>query len=96
MCQEAESRFSESSGSIVVSRPRDVVVANGQLLINKEGKQFAFLGIFSGEPIQQHHPIELDDMTIIRKSGYNVGVVWYGHLVKDIVSQGIHYQATTA
>lgn len=84
--------FPGSSGSIVVSKPRDTAIVNGQMMLAKE-KQFAFLGIYSGEPIQEHHPIELDDVTIIRKSGFNVGTVWYGHLVEEIIARGIPYNA---
>lgn len=80
--------FPGSSGSIVISKPTDVVVENGQVFHSKE-KQFAFLGIFSGEPYQAHSPIELDDLTIIRKTGFNVGIVWYGHLVDEILTSGV-------
>jgi hypothetical protein len=29
--------------------------------------------------------------TIIRKEGFNVGIVWYGHLVEEILSLGVPY-----
>lgn len=80
--------FPGSSGSIVISKPSDVVVENGQIFHSKE-KQFAFLGVFSGEPYQSHNPIEFDDLTIIRKSGFNVGIVWYGYLVDEILTAGV-------
>lgn len=80
--------FPGSSGSIVISKPTDVVVENGKFFHAKE-KQFAFLGIFSGEPYQTHNPIEFDDLTIIRKTGFNVGIVWYGHLVDEILASGV-------
>jgi len=86
--------FPGSSGSIVVSKPRDIAIEGGQLFCAKE-KQFAFLGIFSGEPFQEHHPIEMDDIIIIRKSGFNVGIVWYGNLVEEIVNNGIQYTLPT-
>lgn len=76
--------FPGSSGSIVISKPTNMVVENGKILHHPE-KQFAFLGIYSGEPFQQHQPIEFDDVTIIRKSGFNVGIVWYAGLVEDII-----------
>lgn len=76
--------FPGSSGSVVISEPTNIVVDNGAVFHNPE-KQFAFLGVFSGEPFQQSAPIELDDMTIIRKSGFNVGIVWYGQLIEDII-----------
>lgn len=85
--------FPGSSGSIVISKPTDVVVENGQVFHSKE-KQFAFLGIYSGEPYQEHSPIELDDLTIIRKTGFNVGIVWYGHLVEEILASGVSLGTT--
>ena len=80
--------FPGSSGSIVISEPTNITVDNGSIFHNPE-KQFAFLGVYSGEPFQQSQPIELDDMTIIRKSGFNVGIVWYAQLIEDIISSGV-------
>jgi hypothetical protein len=82
--------FPGSSGSIVVSKPRDIVVVDGQPLFSKE-KQFAFLGIYSGEPVMHQTPIELDDLIITQKSGFNLGIVWYGRLVQDIIENGVPY-----
>lgn len=84
--------FPGSSGSIVVSKPKDVNmgVEEDDLWFSTE-KDFAFLGIFSGEPLQEHTPIELDDITIIRKSGFNVGVVWYADLVEATVKSGVPF-----
>jgi len=82
--------FPGSSGSIVITKPiNTIATANGQVLYSPEGKQFAFLGIFSGEPFVEKIPIELDDMTIIRKDSFNVGVVWYGYLVAEIARGGV-------
>jgi Trypsin-like peptidase domain len=86
--------FPGSSGSIVITKPRDLVVAGGQVMYAKE-KQFAFLGVYSGEPIQQSSPIELDDVTITRKQGFNLGIVWYGDLVKAATTGGIRYGEVT-
>jgi hypothetical protein len=80
--------FPGSSGSIVISKPRDLAIVDGHLMMAKE-KQFAFLGIFSGEPLVQHDPLEFEDMTIIRRSGFNVGVVWYGYLVNEVIAGGV-------
>ncbi len=80
--------FPGSSGSIVISKPTNLLMENGNLFHNTV-KQFAFLGVYSGKPYQQHHPIELEDITIIRKSGFDVGIVWYSHLVEDIIKNGI-------
>ena len=81
--------FPGSSGSIVISRPIDFVLRDGQIYQPAGGaKKFLFLGIFSGEPFRELRPIETDSFTIISKEGYNVGVVWYYHLVPTIISQG--------
>ena len=72
----------------MLTKPTNLLVENGNLFHNTE-KQFAFLGIYSGEPYQQHNPIKFDDITITRKSGFNVGIVWYGHIVEDIIKNGI-------
>ena len=82
--------FPGSSGSIVVSKPTDTVVEDGKLFHSKE-KQFAFLGVFSGEPLEYEEPVELDDIVIIRKFGYNVGVVWYSDLIEEIVRSGVQF-----
>jgi len=82
--------FPGSSGSIVLSKPTDIVVHDKTVFSSKE-KQYAFLGIFSGEPFIQESPFEFDDITIIKKSGFNLGVVWYGHLIEEIIDNGIKY-----
>lgn len=81
--------FPGSSGSIVISKPIDVVVENNQIYASKE-KQFAFLGVFSGEPYQHHQPLEFDDLTLIRKLGFNLGIVWYASLVEEIIHHGVN------
>jgi len=79
--------FPGSSGSIVISKPKDLVVENGQVLTAKE-KQFGFLGIFSGEPFKELQTVETDDMMIKVKAGFNVGIVWYGELIEEIIHNG--------
>jgi len=79
--------FPGSSGSLVISRPINQIMEGGKIFTSKE-KQFAFLGVYSGEPFRQSTPLEFDDMTIIRKEGFNVGIVWYSHLVVEIVKNG--------
>ena len=76
--------FPGSSGSIVISRPTNIVFDKGNLY-KSENKEFAFLGIFSGEPIRTSNPVELGDITITKQSGYNLGIVWYGWLIEDII-----------
>ena len=80
--------FPGSSGSVVLSKPTDIVVKDGQLMHSRE-KQFAFLGIYSGEPILEENPVEIGDLTIVRKSGFDLGTVWYAELVEDILDSGV-------
>lgn len=80
--------FPGSSGSIVVSKPQQIAIVDGKLMCAKE-KQFAFLGIYSGEPFLQENPIEFDDITLIRKKGFDLGIVWYGNLVNEIIENGV-------
>lgn len=79
--------FPGSSGSLVISKPINQIITKGHIYTAKE-KQFAFLGVFSGEPFIQGNPVEFDDFTIIRKDGFNLGVVWYSYLVPEIISNG--------
>jgi len=81
--------FPGSSGSIVLTKPINYIVVDGKPLYAQD-KQFAFLGVYSGEPFRQQVPIDLDDITILRKDSFNVGIVWYGQLVVDIVRKGLN------
>lgn len=81
--------FPGSSGSLVISRPINQLFSKGHIYTAQE-KQFAFLGVYSGEPFLQGTPIEFDDFTIIRKDGFNLGVVWYSYLIPEIINDGIN------
>ena len=80
--------FPGSSGSVVLSKPTYSIVTDGPIAGSKEA-QFAFLGVYSGEPYLHEEPIDLDDITITRKYSFNLGTVWYAELVVDIVNKGI-------
>jgi hypothetical protein len=77
----------------VISKPINFLFEEGRPLYSKE-KQFAFLGVFSGEPIEQHPPVELEDITIIRKSSFNLGIVWYCYLIEEIIDSDKKYSKT--
>lgn len=68
--------FPGSSGGLVISKPTNIAMIDGKLMRNKV-KQFVFLGVYSGEPIQQYNPVEIGDITVVRKSSYGLGNVWY-------------------
>ena len=81
--------FPGSSGGLVISKPTNIAMIDGQLM-HSEKKQFVFLGVYSGEPVQQCAPFDLGDMTIIRKNSYGLGTVWYSSLISEIISNGVH------
>ena len=81
--------FPGSSGSMVISRPTEMFFEKGILYHTpSKQKEFLFLGIYSGEPYRKTRPIETDNFIIISKEGYDIGVVWYYHLVPTIISKG--------
>ena len=80
--------FPGSSGSVVISKPTDLVVKEGKIMLATE-KQFAFLGIFSGEPRFQEAPVTVGDLTITQKSGFDLGIVWYAELVEETTYRGV-------
>ena len=81
--------FPGSSGSLVITKPSEEVCINGKLTKFSD-KVFAFIGVYSGEPYQKMHPIPIDDdLTIIRRPMYNVGIVWYSRLVPEIIDKGV-------
>lgn len=83
--------FPGSSGGLVISKPINVAIIDGKLMHSNE-KQFVFLGVYSGEPIQQCAPFDLGDLTIIRKNSYGLGTVWYSYLIPEIIANGLHLQ----
>ncbi len=80
--------FPGSSGSVVISKPVDLVVKEGQAMMANE-KQFAFLGIYSAEATLQEAPVVIGDLTITQTSGFDLGLVWYAELVEEIIDSGI-------
>ena len=80
--------FPGSSGSVVLTKPKHFAMIDGKLMKNEVG-EYLFLGVYSGEPIRSNAPIELEDMTIIKKDSYNVGNVWYSTLVLQIIENGV-------
>lgn len=65
--------FPGSSGGVVISKPIDGHNLN---------KQFVLLGVYSGEPyyVEQLLP------GVFEKKSYGLGVVWYSHLIPEIIN----------
>ena len=85
--------FPGSSGSVVLSKPVDMVIKDGKLMTNKD-KQFALLGVFSGEPVLEETPVQLGELTITRKSGFDLGTVWYAELIEERLDNGVDISET--
>lgn len=83
--------FPGSSGGLVISKPTNIAMIDGNLSHNKT-KQFVLLGVYSGEPIYQSRPIEYDGITIIKRESYGLGHVWYSYLIPEIIEAGILLQ----
>jgi hypothetical protein len=82
--------FPGSSGSLVVSRPTNFTVENGQIFSSPD-KQFAVLGILSGESWnpEQDREFEISSgLTLQVKGVVNTGLVWYGTTIEEILSGG--------
>lgn len=70
--------FPGSSGSLIITKPHTYSVSeNG-------GDFFLVLGVFSGEYLKSEQ-VDIDDLTIIKRGGYNTGIVWYYDVLNDII-----------
>jgi len=78
--------FPGSSGSLVLSKPTNVSIESGKVYTAAE-KQFAFLGIFSGE-LYRERQLEKDGRKIKIEEKFDVGAVWYGFLIDEIIYKG--------
>lgn len=82
--------YGGSSGSLVITKPSYQYQIAGKPITFKE-KKFALLGVYSGEPIYPRGPVQIDEeLTIIKNSSYNLGIVWYSSLIMDIINQNVH------
>ncbi len=82
--------YGGSSGSLVITKPSYQAMVAGKPKVFSE-KKFALLGVYSGEPIYPRDPVQIDEeLTIIKKSSYNLGVVWYSFLIMNIINQNVH------
>jgi hypothetical protein len=74
-----------------VPKPTNFAMIDGKPMHNNT-KQFVLLGVYSGEPIYQSNPIDLDELTVIKKESYGLGNVWYSYLIPEIIDSGIMLQ----
>lgn len=82
--------FPGSSGSIVISKPLDLRVEDGRLLLSQT-KEFAVLGIYSGSKIQDKEPVELEGMIVTPRHRLDLGVVWHARVIEEILKDGVSF-----
>jgi hypothetical protein len=82
--------FSGSSGGLVISKPTNNAIKNGQVYFS-ESKQFLLLGVYSGEYLQKPQTAKFDGLIIQKQDDYGLGIVWYADLIDEIIQSGIHY-----
>lgn len=66
--------FPGSSGSLVISKPTDTVMKDGDMLYSEE-KQFSLLGVFSGVYQFVEPPVQVGDLSISVTAGYDLSIV---------------------
>ena len=61
---------------------------DGHLIFKKE-KIFYCLGIYSGEPIFKRLTITVDGKPAVVEYTFDLGQVWYYHLIPDTIRNGV-------
>lgn len=81
--------FPGSSGGLVISKPTNIAMIDGNLKYNKI-KQFVFLGVYSGE-FKWYENIDIGGKIIRMGNSYGLGNVWYSYLIPEIISDGVKF-----
>ena len=81
--------FPGSSGGLVISKPIDIAMIDGELKTNST-KQFVLLGIYSGE-YTWNKEIAIEGKKGLLKSSYGLGNVWYSYLIPQSITDGVGY-----
>lgn len=81
--------FPGSSGGLVISKPTNIAMIDGELKYNQT-KQFVLLGVYSGE-FKWYENIDIGGNIVRMGNSYGLGNVWYSHLIPEIISNGINY-----
>ena len=83
--------FPGSSGSLVMTKPKNIIEPVEEGIHYSTIKKYYFLGIYSGEPFKlDEEVIDLGDIVARRKDTFDVGIVWYYYLVDEIINSGIY------
>lgn len=75
--------FHGSSGSIVISKYKEVIFSKGEPKIAPV-KDFVFLGIYSGEPFIYGPQIDTDEEVFRKKEYMDLGEVWYPSVLEEL------------
>lgn len=81
--------FPGSSGGLVISKPTNFAMIDGQLK-KSTTKQFALLGVYSGEYTWPEE-FKVKDSTITVNRSFGLGNVWYSSLVPEILKNGVKF-----
>lgn len=73
--------FPGSSGGLVISKPTNITVHNGELMYRDGSKEFILLGVYSGE-------YQWTDSMTGQQHSYGLGNVWYSSLITEIIKEG--------
>lgn len=86
--------FPGSSGGLVISKPTNWGIKDGQMLYSNS-KEFVLLGVYSGEPVFKDKLIINGEHFIINgkpaeiEKSYGLGNVWYSYLIPEIIHNGL-------
>jgi len=81
--------FPGSSGGLVISKPTNIAMIDGEFKYNKT-KQFVLLGVYSGE-FKWYEEIEIGGTKYKISNSYGLGNVWYSYLIPQIINEGVGY-----
>ena len=83
--------FPGSSGGLVISKPTNLTIKNGEILYSKVGKQYVLLGVYSGEYYWKESVEFEHDKFLEQKRSYGLGNVWYSYLIVEIINNGVKF-----
>lgn len=84
--------FPGSSGGMVISKPTNIAMINGELKYSKT-KEFVLLGVYSGET-KWYEETEIAGKKYRLSNSYGLGDVWYSYLIPQIIKDGVKYSET--
>ena len=83
--------FPGSSGGLVISKPTNIAMIDGNLKYSKT-KQFVLLGVYSGE-FKWYEDVVIAGERYKIGNSYGLGNAWYSYLIPQIIKDGIRYNS---